>query len=226
MVYEPSEIAEFRQRLLLSPGERQEVDYKASAPFVDGDEFSLKLVRHIQGMANAGGGWLVIGYREKEGVWEPDPQHTDAVCESYEPTDLSKKLNSYVARGQQLRIDVHFEQAGVSAVRYPMISTRGFDRTPFVCRSEKSAVDTGELILEQGVAYLRRPGAETSKVSTPEDWEDLITRAVRRRRDEFLDEFSELLDRLTSPSSSKPVPLELIRDWADQSREAAFRPGG
>ncbi len=66
MVIELSDSAEFRQRLLSHPGERQEVDYKESHAFAPDDEFSLKLVKHIHGMANGGGGWLVIGFSETQ----------------------------------------------------------------------------------------------------------------------------------------------------------------
>ncbi len=56
ITYERANAAAFRQRLLTHPGERQDVDYKSSVTFGTDDSFSLKLIRHIQGMANAGGG--------------------------------------------------------------------------------------------------------------------------------------------------------------------------
>jgi hypothetical protein len=66
---------------------------------------------------------------------------------------------------------------------------------------------------------LRRPGAETSEVSAPEDWEDLINRCVRLRRDEFLTEFRELFERMMTPKSPPPSTTEELSQWMKQVRE-------
>ena len=172
MAYEPSEAAAFRQRLLTSPGERTEVDYKISAPFGGDDNYTLKLIRHIQGMGNAGGGWLVLGYKGTPP--ELDPDHTDGICSSYDPTEVSKRVNFSVARGQRIRLTVYFEPYPETGAKHPQIRVGGFDRRPYICRSDREATDTNERILRQGAVYLRRPGAETSEVSTPEGLERLL----------------------------------------------------
>jgi len=187
--------------------------------FGEDDSFSLKLIRHMQGMANAGGGWLVIGFVETDdrGL-VPDPAHTDAVCSSYDPTPLSQRVNSFVARGQHIRVTVYLEVHPGNTLRYPEIQVEGFERLPCICRSDKAASDTSEPILRQGVVYIRRSGAETAPVSTPQDWEDLINRCVRLRRDEFLTEFRELFERITSPSPPSPSATENLSQWMEQMR--------
>jgi hypothetical protein len=72
------------------------------------------------------------------------------------------------------------------------------------------------------MVYLRRPGAETAPVSTLQDWEDLINRCVRLRRDEFLTEFRELFERMTSPSQPSPPTKEELSTWMGQMRNRAF----
>ena len=193
MVYEPANAVAFRQRLLTNPGERQDVDYKSSMAFTTNDSFSLNLIRHIQGMANADGGWLVIGFNGTPPT--RDSNHTESVCSSYDPTEVSTRVNSSVTRGQRIRLTVYFEAHPETGARHPLIRVEGFVRLPYVCRSDREATDTGERILRQGAVYLRRPSAETSEVSTPKDWEDLINHCVRLRRDEFLTEFRELFER-------------------------------
>jgi hypothetical protein len=224
MAYEPSEAAAFRQRLLTSPGERREVDYKSSAPFDNDDRYTLKLIRHIQGMANSDGGWLVIGFTEKGGAPpERDPNHNDGICSSYDPTQVSGRVNSYVARGQRIRLTVYFEAHPQTGARHPVIRVEGFDRLSYICRSNQEAADSGERILRQGAVYLRRPGAETSEVSTPEDWEDLISRCVRLRRDQFLTEFRELLERLTTPTPPSPSTTKELSTWMEQMRKKSLK---
>lgn len=223
MTYEPMEAVAFRQRLLTSPGERGEVDYKASARFDGDDNYTLKLIRHIQGMANSNGGWLVIGYSETSGPPpELDSNHSEDVCASYDPTQVAKRVNSFIERRQRIKLTIYFEIHPDTGIRHPIIQVKGFDRLPYVCRSDRDATDTGDRILRQGAVYLRRPTAETSEVSTPEDWEDLVNRCVRLRRDEFLSEFRELFERMTAPKSPSPSTKEELSAWMDQMQKRSL----
>jgi len=222
MTIEPPDAAAFRERLLSTPGERRDIDYKSSLPFAGDDAFTLKLIRHIQGMANAGGGWLVIGYSQDTGALIPDPSHSDATCSTYEPTQISQRVDSSVLRGQRVTLEVHYEPHPETGIRHPLIRVYGFERLPYVCRSFKAATDTGDQILRQGAVYLRRPGAETSEISTASDWEDVIGRCVRLRRDEFLSEFTELFERMTSPPISQPSAWSRLEDVISGGRRHAF----
>ncbi len=224
LTYEPSEAVTFRQRLLTDPGERREAEYKAALPLGTQDSFTLKLLRQIQGIANGGGGWLVIGFvRGSSGLLAPDPKHSDAVAATFEPTVLSKRANAAVFRGQHLRLTVFHEVHPTTGLRHPIISVLGFERSPFVCRSSQTASDNGELILEQDAVYIRRHGAETSKLCTPEDWDDVISRAVSNRRSETLGELSELLKQMMSPNEAPAPAIEKLEAWTSQAHEMAFR---
>lgn len=65
MTNDPDMTATNLQRLLTQASERQDAEYKSSLPFVGNDSFSLKLVKHIFGMANTGGGWTAIGFSDE-----------------------------------------------------------------------------------------------------------------------------------------------------------------
>lgn len=223
MAYESTEAAEFRQSLLTTPSERRDVEYKASMRFANNDRFSLNLIKQIQGVANTDGGWIVIGLVQTEdNNFIPDPSHTDDVCASYEITALSQQVNSRVHRGQQVDLTVYFESHPETGLRYPVIRVKEFERTPYVCRSDVQAVDTGERILRNGAVYIRRPGAETSEVANPSDWNELIARCVRRRRDEFLSEFRDLFGRMTSAEVPETPPDQGLAEWTEEARRGAF----
>lgn len=164
MTYEPAGAAAFRRRLLTHPAERQDVEYKASVAFGADDSFSLKLIQHIQGMANAGGGWLVIGFVEThdQGLM-PDAGHADEICSSYDPTQLSQQVDSSVARGQRVRVSVHFEVSPSSGLRHPIIHVEEFERLPCICRSKRTASDTGEQILRRGPYIFAGPERKPPK---------------------------------------------------------------
>lgn len=225
MTYEAANLDTFRQRLLTHPGERQDVDYKASVAFGTNDSYSLNLIKHIQGMTNASGGWLVIGFvQTADEGWIPDPSHTNNICTSYDPTPLTQRVNSSVMRGQRTRVTVHFEVHPSTGLQYPVIEVFGFERLPCICRSERTADDTGECILRQNTIYLRRPGAETAPISTAQDWEDLINQCIRLRRNEFLNEFRELFERMISTPQPSPIATEELSTWIEQMRNRRLGP--
>ena len=85
MVYDPTQADAFRLRLLESPAERQDAEYKSSLPFDGKSDFSLKLLKHVQGMANGGGGSIIIGFTQEGGQpLEPDPKHTNEIASTYD----------------------------------------------------------------------------------------------------------------------------------------------
>jgi hypothetical protein len=56
-----------------------------------------KLIRHILGMANAGGGYLIIGFPEgANGVPQPDPNIAGDVIASYDPTSFSQIVSKKI----------------------------------------------------------------------------------------------------------------------------------
>ena len=168
--------AAFRQALLTSPGERQGVEYKSAIAFDDNTEFGLKLIKHVLGMANTGGGWIVIGYDDVS--LRPDSNHSAEIAATYDTTRLSDVVNRYVERGQLVRLSVFKETHPETQLIHPEVQVDGIERTPFICRSTKSASDTGEQVLESGKVYIRRPGAATSEIRNIGDWDDLLKLCV------------------------------------------------
>lgn len=207
----------FRQHLLTSPGESQNVEYKASVPFDADSEFGLKLVKHTLGMANIGGGWIVIGH--EDGTLQPDPNHSNEVAATYDTTLLSAAVNKVIAPGQTVRLVVHKEMNPRTGLVYPIIRVEGFERTPFICRSTKPDSNP---VLQQGKVYIRRPGAETTEIQTPEDWDELLKRCVSQRRGEFLAEFADLARRMlagdAAPTQDAKAALE---NWMDACKAAS-----
>jgi len=77
-------------------------------PFDSQSDFAIKLVKHILGLANAGGGYIVIGFQEDSNrKLVPDPNLIDLVGRSYETTSLSQSVDSYLSPGQRIELQVH-----------------------------------------------------------------------------------------------------------------------
>ena len=107
MTTDQSDGADFRKSLLTSPGERQDVEYKSAISFDDNTAFGLRLVKHILGMANVGGGWIVVGY--KDGPLRVDHNHSQEIAATYDTTRLSAAVDKYIHGDRGIRLTVLME---------------------------------------------------------------------------------------------------------------------
>ena len=212
MTTDQSGMAGFRKSLLTSPGERQDVEYKSAIPFGDDTAFGLRLVKHIVGMANVGGGWIVIGFSDD--TLQVDLNHSQEIAATYDTTRLSASVDKHIHGDQRIRLTVFMENHPMTQLPHPVIQVEGFERTPFICRSTKGVSDGNRPILQTGKVYIRRPGAATSEIQTPSEWEDLLRRCVSQRRDEFLSEFVDLFRRMNAGDAT-PVgdTKDALNEW-------------
>ena len=217
MTTNQSDGADFRKSLLTSPGERQEVEYKSAIPFDDNTVFGLRLVKHILGMANVGGGWIVIGY--KDDPLQVDHNHSQEVAATYDTTRLSAAVDKYINGDRGIRLTVFMEIHPKTQLPHPIIRIQGLEKTPFICRSTKGISDANQPILQTGKVYIRRPGAATSEIQTPSEWEDLLRRCVSQRRDEFLSEFVDLFRRMNAGDATPAGDMkEALNEWMVKRR--------
>lgn len=226
--YDPTQSDAYYRSLLTHPGERGEVDYKASLPLEKGSRFSLRLIKHILGMANTGGGWIVIGYVENPTL-APDPGHTDEICASYDSTLLADLVNSVVRESNEsVIVSVNQAPHPDSGLPYPIITVQGFTRGPFFCKSTLAAGGTHETILNANSLYVRKSSASTVALTDPTDWEALINRCVQMRRDEFLQQFQDLASHMgfstfsRSEFSAPRLSDDPVIDWVSEIRDIAI----
>ena len=70
----------FITSLLQYPEETALTEYKSGVVFDPKSEFGAKLIKHVLGLANTGGGYIVVGFQEdKNGKLLPDSSLTDDV---------------------------------------------------------------------------------------------------------------------------------------------------
>lgn len=183
-----------KQRILVAkieyPGESPDTDYKCSIAFNGKSDFSLNLTRHVLGMANAGGGFIVIGFDDHDGKLERDSNIPDEVISSYEVTKFCQMVNSKIA---DERVDLLIHKITFEDRVYPIIEVREFANQPFFCKS--TCKDTkGNVILKQGALYIRTGETNTVEMANPKDWKRLVDVMVHKHNEGFLDEFRRLLE--------------------------------
>ena len=82
--------------LLETPVESDKTDYKSAIEFKENEDFSIRLVKHILGFANSGGGHIIIGFCEEgpDKTLKIDENLNDNVISSYEVTRVCQYVNS------------------------------------------------------------------------------------------------------------------------------------
>ncbi len=207
---------ELRQSYLKHPGEVPEVDYKDGIKFNAGDDFSLKLAKHILGMANAGGGHIVLGYKENAA------KHPEAlaslpaeVLASYDVSVLASFVEKYKAGSEKISLVIHKDKHPDNAVTYPIIEVHGFKERPFFCKSS-----AGNGILQEGALYIRIASARTVKIASPDDWDQLISLCVEKKQDSLLKRFHALLREVGagSPAVTPESRGGSNKIWIEQNR--------
>ena len=203
--------------LLQTPVESDKTDYKAAVTFREGEDFSLKLVKHILGFANSGGGHIIVGYKEEalDGTLKVDPSLTDDVIGSYEVTRLSSYVNSIL--GSQDRIDLTISKIDHEHKKFPIIYVSPFKKRPYFCKKDIS-LSNGTNVLEEGAIYIRVPGAQTVKVAGAGDWDRLITQCVESDYETFLKRAREVLKKEPPQKGSAQMEQEAIKKLEDIRR--------
>jgi len=161
------------------PAETKDTDYKSAVKFDEQTDFTAKLVKHILGFANSGGGYIIIGFKEKPNkIPEPDPTITDEIIASYEVTRLCQHVEKYLVGQDRIKIEVYKESSSQGII-YPIISVGRFPEYPFVCTKDYTSKSTGETILESDQIYIRAEGARTLRVKAPAEWRQLIRECIK-----------------------------------------------
>ncbi len=169
---------EYLKDKLEYPAEAKDTDYKSAVKFDEQTDFAAKLVKHILGFANSGGGYIIIGFKENpDKNLEPDSALTDEIIASYEVTRLCQHVEKYLIGQDRIKIEI-YKQPSEQAT-YPIISIGRFPEYPFVCTKDYTSSSTGETILESGQIYIRTEGARTLTVKASSEWRQLIRECIK-----------------------------------------------
>jgi hypothetical protein len=222
-----SEKQAFLKTLVQYPEETATAEYKSGIAFDPNNDFGAKLVKHVLGQANAGGGYVIIGFKEEpDGTLKSDPGMDAVISSSYETTRLSQCVDKYLAPGQRIELQVHKIEA--NSIIYPVISVQGFDDSPLFCGRSFKGRDEKE-ILKEGAIYIRDVAAKTVIIAGPDQFKSLLKVAVARRQSEVLSHFRSLLTEmgLSLPSGVASPPNALaetkFEEWLQEQRSAALQ---
>jgi len=169
---------EYLRDKLEHPAEARDTDYKSAVKFEEETDFAAKLVKHVLGFANSGGGYIIIGYKEQPDKRPaPDPDMTDEITASYEVTRLCQYVEEYLVGQDRIKIKIYKEEFGGG--RYPIIRIGRFPEYPFTCTKDYISKSNGETVLKSGQIYIRTEGAMTLPVKAASEWRQLIRECIK-----------------------------------------------
>jgi hypothetical protein len=165
--------------LVTEPREALDVEVKEWLDLSDPDQ-KASLAREIIALANHGGGYVVIGFRElADGSFQaatPRPPELNAWTQDAIQSVVAK----YIDPNIQCRV-VH-QAASRAEERYPIIVVPGGHRVPI---RAKSGSPNGKKLVPHRV-YIRRAGPNSEEPKTAEEWDRLLERCLQNRQAELL----------------------------------------
>ena len=214
-------IHEYLRDKLDYPTEDKDTEYKAAIKFDEQTDFAAKLVKHILGFANSGGGYIIIGYKEQaDGRPVPDPAITGEIVASYEVTRLCQHVEKYLIGQDRIKIKVYKEPSSKGVI-YPIISIGRFPEYPFVCTRDYTSESTGETILESGQIYIRTEGARTLTVKAPSEWRQLINECIKARQEIEAKRPAEV-GKEEGVKAEEPISIEKGPEVIEKEEERRF----
>jgi hypothetical protein len=206
------------------PEETALTEYKSAVGFESRSDFGAKLVKHILGQANVGGGYIVIGFQEDaNGKLRPDSALTEEVSRSYETTRLSQSVDAVLGGGQRIELLVH--KISLNGKVYPVISIQGFKASPYFCGRDYVGTN-GTPILKQGAVYVRDAAAKTVVIAGPDRWNSILKHAVAVRHEDFLERLRSMLGQLgieiPTPGSFPSKETQEQQRWYESESKSAY----
>lgn len=193
---------------LLDPREDLSFEYKAWLDLAT-NHGKATLAKAVIAMANADGGYVVIGYDEEGDTLRSVPR-PDKIREITQDL-VNAAIRRFVMPALHIRMDV-VENAR-TGVRHPVVVVPSTATTPVM------AIRDCENILRQARVYVRHPGPRSEEPRTVEEWRALLDRCVRRSRTTMLDAIRAIVEGRVEEAGAGPGPQDRLVAFINTSRE-------
>lgn len=195
------------ERILRQGFESKQLDYKAPCAWDEGDKKPCcEIVKDILAIANARGGWIVVGVSETSTGFAWDGL-TEQQCESFETSRLNRFLQNYA----DPPINTHVIKYPSEDKNFVIIEIPRFPDTPHICQKDYPGV------LAAGALYVRTDNNESAPIKSSADMRAIVEQATRNRADQLLASFRAVLTSTPQPVASSDA-LERFDDQVQDAR--------
>ena len=166
-------------------------------------EYKAKLAKAAIALANHGGGYIVIGFKEQGQTLESRsrPEEIPEITQD----SVNESVRRYADPEFHCEVyDVLHPDTGVShtvvtvpsTLTVPVMSKRGHQEA-----------------IAQNSCYIRKPGPRSEQPQTAEEWRTLINRCVRANRDEMLEAIRSIITGRVETQNLMPNALDDLQDY-------------
>lgn len=196
--------------LLIDPRESLDFEVKNWLNIRDPGDDKATLAKAILALANHGGGFVVLGLSEAESSLK-EAEGRPATLDDYSQDLINGVVHSYC--DPPFHCAVHIVPNDTGAL-FPIIVVPGGHRVPVRARR---AGPNGNIVQNNAI-YIRKPGPRSETPQSAQDWEELLARCLRNRRDEMFDQIRDLITGAVPQVEPSPEPARLDA-WISKSRQ-------
>lgn len=173
------------------------------------------LAQAILALANFGGGYILIGFAESKGIWIPieqRPEHLDFYTQDI--------INGVVERyaDPPFHCEVYHEQHPQNGDIFPVIVVPGDHSIPI--RAKRDGPNHQHV--RQNTYYIRAAGPSSRPIKSAREWDELIGRCVRAKKEELIGDIKDILLGIgpkTGPTSKEEQEKKKLENWFKDSGE-------
>lgn len=156
------------------------------------------LAKELIALANHGGGFILIGFKEEAGGFSAAPNPPNDL-ESWTQDRIQGIVGRYLE--PTVQCSVSHVMSTVSGKLHPVIVVPSSDRVPVM--TKKGSPDNTSLVPNR--IYIRRAGPNSEEPRSAEEWNGLFDRLVQSRKSDLLDAFRSILSGVI-PTANLPEP--------------------
>ena len=187
--------------------EGKDLDYKGACAWDNSDKKACcELLKDVLALANAGGGWLIIGVSETGNTFSHEGVSNEQAA-SFETTPINTFFNNYA----DPPINTHIHKPQVQGKYFIAIEVPGFADTPHICQKEYPGVLTAPTL------YVRTHNNESAPIKSSADFRAIVERSVRNRADHILSSVRAILTH--GVTEERPSHRERFEAQASEARK-------
>jgi len=195
--------------LLVEPREDLDCEIKNWLDLQGSNEHKATFAKAVIALANHGGGFIILGLVETD-TGAVEAEGRPAAFNGYTQDLINGIVQTYCDPPFHCAVHIVPNQAGEI---YPIVVVPGGHRVPIRARR---AGPNGNIIQNNSI-YLRKPGPRSETPQSAQEWDDLLARCLRNRRDDMFDQIRDLIAGAV-PQIEQPPSQDRLDLWIQLSR--------
>ncbi len=194
--------------LLVDPREDLGFEVKNWLDLQNSNEDKATFAKAALAISNHGGGFIALGLVETErAIIEAEGR--PATLDGYNQDLLNGIVQNYCDPPFHCAVHVIPDPEGAF---FPIVVIPGGHRVPIRARR---GGPNGNIVTNNAI-YIRKPGPRSETPQSAQDWDDLLSRCLRNRRDEMFDQIRDLITGAV-PQVEQAAEPERLDAWIEAS---------